>query len=66
MTMNERIKLLNENSKRSLISSIILLFPLCVGLLFTPSFQIPVVTDVMLIVLFFIIKEVTAKIITKC
>ena len=66
MTMNERIKLLNEYSKVLLLSAIIVLLPLCLLLTFNISFQHEVKLDLALIIFFFVLKEVTAKIITKC
>ena len=66
MTKIEKIKLLNEHAKVLLMSAIIVLLPLCLLLSFSIYFHNEVKLDLALIVLFFILKEVTAKMITKC
>ena len=66
MSKIEKIKLLNEHAKVLLMSAIIVLLPLCLLLTFNISFQHEVKLDLALIIFFFILKEVTAKMITKC
>ena len=66
MTNIEKIKLLNEYAKVLLMSAIIILLPLCLLLIFNINFQNEVKLDLALIIFFFILKEVTEKIITKC
>ena len=66
MTNIEKIKLLNEYAKVLLMSAIIILLPLCLLLIFNINFQNEVKLDLALIIFFFVLKEVTAKIITKC